>query len=81
MNSITISRAQVKKEAGVVILPMKEYQRLFAAAIPTYYLTGKAAKNLDKLAEEGLREHREGKTIIADSLSAAVKQYRKKHAH
>lgn len=81
MNPITISRAQVKKEAGVVVLSIREYQRLLAASVPTYYLSGKAAKDLDMLVEKGLREHRVGKTIVADSVSAAVKQYRKKHAH
>ena len=80
MNPITISYAQVKKEAGVVVLPMKEYQRLLAAAVPTYYFTGKAAKDLDKLVEEGLRDYRAGRTIVADSVSVAVKQYRKKNA-
>ena len=80
MNSITISRAQVKKNEGVVVLSIKEYQRLLVAAVPTYFLTGKAAKDLDKLTEEGLREHRAGKTISADSVLSAVKQYRKKYA-
>ena len=50
------------------------------AAIPTYYLTGKAARDLDKRVVEGLREHRAGKTIVADSTSSALKAYRRKHA-
>lgn len=69
MKAITVSRAQVKKEEGVVVLPMKEYKRLLAAAVPTQYLTGKAAKDLDKLVEEGLREHRAGKTRKLRSLA------------
>ena len=48
--------------------------------MPTYYFTGKAAKDLDKLVEEGLRDYRAGRTIVADSVSVAVKQYRKKNA-
>ena len=81
MSIITISREKIKKDAGVVVLPVKEYQRLLRAAVPTYYLTGRAARDLDKRVEEGLREHREGKTIIANSISSALKIYRKKHAH
>ena len=77
--AITLSRAAVQKEQGVVVLPVKEYQRLLAASIPEYYLTGKAALRLDKLVEDGLREHGEGKTISASSLSEAVKKF-KAHA-
>ena len=33
---------------------------------PIRYLQGKTAKRLDKLAEEGLKEYREGKTIDMD---------------
>ena len=44
MNPINISRAQVKKEAGVVVLPMKEYQRLLAAAVPSYHFSRQDAK-------------------------------------
>ena len=78
--SISISETKVKKERGVVVLSLKEYQRLIAASIPTHYLVGKEARDLDKLVEEGLREHRAGKTIAADSISSALKQYRKRHA-
>ena len=73
---ITLSQANVVSQKGVVVLPVKEYQRLLAAAVPTYYLTGKAALRLDKLVEDGLREHRYGKTISANSLGEAVKKFR-----
>lgn len=33
-------------------------------ATPTYYLQGKEAKKIDRLAEEGLKEYRNGKTRI-----------------
>ena len=70
MSTITISKAQVAKEAGVVVLPVKEYQRLLqTAAIPDVYLTGKAATDLDKLVEEGLREHAAGRTRKIRSLA------------
>ncbi len=53
---------------GVVILGMGEYIKLRANSVPTYYLTGKKAKELDKLVEQGLKEHREGKTKRLNSL-------------
>jgi len=37
--------------------------------VPVYHLKGKAAKRLDKLVEEGLRDHREGKTRKIKSLA------------
>jgi len=78
MNTITIPRSKIKKEGGVVILSLEEYRRLAEQAVPTYYLKGRAAERLDKLVEEGLREHREGKTISARSLGEAMKMYAKK---
>ena len=80
MVTITIPKSKLGKGPGVVILPMKEYQRLVRAAIPARYLKGKAARDLDKLVEEGLREYRAGKTIRADSTSSALKAYRSAHA-
>ena len=66
---ITVSRAQVRKKDGVVILPLKEYRRLLMSAVPTRYLKGRAARGLDKLVGEGLREHRAGKTRKIRSLA------------
>jgi len=37
--------------------------------VPEYYLTGKAARDLDKLVASGLREHQEGKTRKIRSLA------------
>ncbi len=79
MANVTINKTKIEKEKGVVILSLKEYERLTKNNIPTYYLTGKAAKDLDKLVEEGLKEHREGKTVSADSLRSALNVYRKKN--
>ena len=81
MSTIAIKKAQVAKDRGVVVLPIGEYERLVrAAAIPDVYLTGKAATDLDKLVEEGLREYQAGRTRTASSLSVAVRAYRKLHA-
>ena len=69
MQKVAISKAKVEKAGGMVVLPIKEYNRLVAAATPTYYLKGKAALELDKLVEEGLRAHGEGKTRKIRSLA------------
>jgi len=81
MTTITISKSKIEKQKGIIVLPLKEYEKLLARAVPAYYLQGKEAKKLDKLVEQGLKEYRSGKTIEADSLSAALKIYRKKHAN
>ena len=69
MSTITISNAKIQKQKGVVVLPIKEYRRLLASRVPEVYLTGKAAKRLDKLVAEGLKEYREGKTRKLRSLA------------
>lgn len=82
----TATLARLRRAAatlkGDVVLSAKSYKNLIDAAIPTYYLTGKAATDLDKLVEEGLREHTEGKTICASSIREALairsKQERKR---
>ena len=51
------------------MLPIKEYQKMQAALIPTYYLRGKSAHVLDKLIQGGLRDHKAGKTKIIKTLS------------
>jgi len=75
-NTITISRKNIHK--GIVILPLREYQKLCERAVPTYYLRGEEAEELDELVKEGLKEYREGKTIKAASLKEALKIYGKK---
>lgn len=69
MNGVTIQKSKIQKEGGVVILSLKEYQKLQEQAVPTYYLTGKAAEQADKLVEEGLKAYREGKTKKLRSLA------------
>lgn len=69
MKSVTVSKKKVEETNGMVVLPVKEYQRLLAAAIPHYYLTGKAARDLDKLVEEGMRDYRTGRTRTLKSLA------------
>ena len=82
MTTATLLKKAAAKDEGVVVLSLREYDRLLSTHVPNYYLTGKAATDLDKLVEEGLREHTEGKTITASSISEALtirrRQERKK---
>lgn len=77
---ITISKAEVQKKEGMVILPIKEYRRLLARGVPEIYLTGKAARDLDKQVARARRDHREGKTVVANSIHEALAKYRRKNA-
>ena len=70
-NSIIISRKTIQKQGGIVILPLKLCER----AVPTYYLKGKEAEELDRLAEAGLRDHELGRGVCTSSLKEALKIY------
>ena len=67
--TVRVSAERVARKKGVVILDLEEYQQLCKRAVPTHYLTGKAADRLDKVVEEGLKEYREGKTRKITSLA------------
>jgi len=69
MATVTVSRNRIKKQGGVVILGLKEYQKLCERAVPTYYLKGREAEELDKLVEEGLRDYQKGKCKTIKSLA------------
>ncbi|MBU2109501.1 hypothetical protein KKB71_00890 [Patescibacteria group bacterium] len=69
MTTITVSKEKIKKQGGVVILPLGEYQKLCERAVPAYYLKGKEAEELDKLVETGLKEYRQGKCKTIKSLA------------
>ncbi len=72
LTSTTIKISDQALKKGVVLLDLGKYQEM---QVPTYYLTGQAAEDADKLVEEGLREHREGKTIKASSVREAMSIY------
>lgn len=76
--STTIKISQPAFKKGVVVLPLDEYRALQARAVPIYYLTGKKALALDRLVEEGLKEHQAGKTIAAPSIREALGIYEKR---
>lgn len=69
MTTIAIPKIKIQREKGVVILPLDEYRRLCESAVPTYYLEGKAAKDLDKLVKKGLEDCRKGKCKTIKSLA------------
>jgi len=78
MATVTIDREKIEKQGGVVILSLKEYQELCERAVPTYYLKGKKAEELDKMVEEGLKEYERGETIEAESIKEALKVYERR---
>ena len=67
--TVRVSAERVAQKKGVVILDLEEYHQLCKRAVPTYYLTGKAADRLEKVVEEGLQKYREGKTRKIKSLA------------
>jgi hypothetical protein len=69
MQTVSIKKSKINQSGGLVILSLKEYQRLQESAVPTYYLKGKAATDLDKLVDQGLMAHQKGKTNIMHSLA------------
>lgn len=69
MSIITLSKKQIQKSGGVVVLPIEEYRKLSLRAVPEYYLTGKKAKEFDKLVKEGLRDYELGKCKSIKSLA------------
>ncbi len=79
MATITLSKNKIMREKGVVVLPLEEYNKLSERAVPEYYLTGKAARDLDALVEEGWRDYHAGKTIRASSVKEALRIYAKKN--
>jgi len=64
-----VPNAMVKIEGGLVILPVREYQRLLENSVPSAYLKGRRAKALDRLVTEGLKEHLRGRTKKINSLA------------
>lgn len=69
MSIIAVHKEKVEKEAGVVILPLKEYRKLIARAVPVYYLAGREAAKLDKLVGYGFKEYKAGKARKITSLA------------
>lgn len=61
-NSITISRKNIQKKGGMVVLSLEEYEELRMTADPVFQLHGKAARDLDKLIKDGMRDYEMGKT-------------------
>jgi hypothetical protein len=73
-NSIIISGETIKKE-GIVILPLREYEKLCQRATPVYvyYLKDKEARELDNLVKKSLRDLEKGKCKSIKSLADFLK--------
>ena len=69
MSNITIQKRKIDRQKGIVILPLKEYEKLRVQATPTYYLAGRAAEKLDALVEGGLKDCKAGRTRKIQSLA------------
>ena len=69
MSIISLSRDKIKKEGGVVILSLKEYQKLIERAAQSFYLKGREADKVDTLVKNGLKEYKAGRTKSIKSLS------------
>lgn len=65
--SITIPKSIIKEEDFVVV-PRKEYERMKTSMVPTFYLKGKTAKDLDDRVTKALKEHRGRKTVRINSI-------------
>lgn len=68
MATITIQKNTIQKRGGVVLLPLKEYQKLLEQRVPTYYLSGAKALQLDRLVKSSVREYRRGNARRIRSL-------------
>lgn len=73
---IAVPKSALKQ--GVVIMDLEEYEKTRAHFVPTYYLAGKHAENLDKEVDEAMREYRAGKTMRAGSIREALKLHARK---
>jgi len=69
MTTITLNVTKSALEEGLVVLGLEKYKEMEEKAVSTYYLSGKKVEEVDKLVNEGLKEHRAGKTKRIKSLA------------
>jgi len=67
MTTMTIPKSIFQND-DLVIMPRRHYEEL-RAKIPVYFLTGRAAKRLDKRVAASLRAYRMGKCQKIESLA------------
>jgi len=53
----------------MVVLPIEEYKKLLLRAVPTFYLSGKAAERIDRLVKDGFTDLKRGKVKRIKSLA------------
>lgn len=68
MVTITIPKKLIKAQDDLVVIPRGEYEQMRSQMIPAYYLTGKAARKLDKLVRDGITEYKAGKAEPLESF-------------
>ncbi|PIP31694.1 hypothetical protein COX24_02200 [bacterium (Candidatus Gribaldobacteria) CG23_combo_of_CG06-09_8_20_14_all_37_87_8] len=66
---LTISPDLVQKIGGMVILPLKEYEKLRQKAAEVFSLKGKRAQELDLLVRDGETEYKAGRCKTIQSLA------------
>jgi len=71
-DAVVVSKEEVQKKGGVVVLSLREYQKLLEQAVPIYQLYGKEAEELDELVREGMKEYEAGETVEASSITEAL---------
>ncbi|MCX6789712.1 MAG: hypothetical protein NTZ42_03855 [Candidatus Gribaldobacteria bacterium] len=68
-DNITLSKATILRQKGMVILSLREYKRLCENAVPIHHLEGKEAQELDWLIRDGVAEYKAGKCKTIKSLA------------
>ncbi|OGZ00012.1 MAG: hypothetical protein A2945_00660 [Candidatus Liptonbacteria bacterium RIFCSPLOWO2_01_FULL_52_25] len=69
MSGVTIQKSKIRAEKGMVVLPIEEYKKLLLRAVPTFYLSGKAAERIDRLVKDGFTDLKRGKVKRIKSLA------------
>ena len=70
-NTITIPSSRAKK-GDLVVISRKEYEEMKSNTIPSIYLSGKKASELDKRVSKAVSDHKAGKTKKINSLADVV---------
>lgn len=66
--NIVIPKSLIKEE-DFVVMPRKEYEYMKASMIPSFYLKGRDARDLDSRVSKALKEHKDRKTIRIKSIA------------
>ncbi len=67
--TLTIKSNIIQKIGGMVVLPLKEYEKLCQKAAGVFSLKGERAKKLDMLIRDGEIEYKAGRCKTIKSLA------------